>query len=409
MPPRTPIYVDSVHNEPIFREETEGKRRLLRGLGGPPSSFSAAGSRFEAGPEFEALKENLADIGEEGTFGHTTPLYHPYAEPLSHYNPLDEAHDESDIEVFRDPIGPLRDSARARRPTSPPPPPMPEPLPLKQEQVPFREPPRLKAPRRLHLPNMNVGQILDGHREHSQPVYESPDFSGIHGTAGISNFREEIKPLGHRPLSSIPTPPMSKPPKLFDFDPPIDFPEPEAFGPFTERPVPFPVRNRPLAPSSSTFSDIPKRPLAPSSRFSDIPKFDLSRDFDFDEEVFNGGGPKPFSMAEIRSTPLPPPSLPSPARPSFRQRSRSLDHTVPLKFGPANSEFFKEHGPHDDGGFGHIPSEFLPGEARGAGGFMGPLLNSEDDDLDMSSLGAMPRPPIDQPPPPPGTQFNSFL
>ena len=72
---------------------------------------------------------------------------------------------------------------------------MPEPLPLKQEQVPFREPPRLKAPRRLHLPNMNVGQILDGHREHSQPVYESPDFSGIHGTAGISNFREEIKPL----------------------------------------------------------------------------------------------------------------------------------------------------------------------------------------------------------------------
>ena len=176
---RTPIYVDT-SDEPIFRGETEpGKqqRRLLRGLG----STLGGPNRFEAGPEFEALKENLADVGEERNFGHTTPLYHPYAEPLSHYNPLDEAHDDGDIEVFRD-------SARARRPTSPPPP-LPEPSPLRQEGAPFHEPPRLKAPRRLHLPQMNVGQILDDHRE------LRPDFSEIQG-----DFREGIKPLGHSTL-----------------------------------------------------------------------------------------------------------------------------------------------------------------------------------------------------------------
>ena len=402
-------YREDSHDEPIFREETERPRRRLRhrldvggSLGGGPFG---AGSRFEAGPEFEALKENLAGIGEEGPFGHTTPLYQPYAEPLSHYNPLDGAHDGGDVEIFRD-------SARARRPTSTPL--LPEPLPLKQERVPFRapvEPPRLKAPRRLHLPQMNVGQMLDDHRELSHPVYKSPNYreeikpfgpSNYReetNTFGPSNYREDIKPLG--PLSSIPTPPISKPPKLFDFDPPIDFPELEPFGlrelterPFTERPVPFrAVRSRPLAPSTQ-----PRFTQSTQPRFSDIPKFDLGRNFD---EEFNG--PRPFSMAEIRSTPQPPPLLPSPARP-FRQRSRSIDHTVPLKFGGGgdgfNSEFFKEHGPHDDGGYGHIPSEFLPAEARGAGGFMGPLLPGEDD-LEMSSLGALPRPPIDRPQPPP--------
>ena len=86
----------------------------------------------------------------------------------------------------------FRASAKARRPTSPPPP-LPEPLPLKQDErrPPFEEPPRLKAARRLKLPNMNVGQMLDGHRE------LRPDFTEIRG-----NFREEIKPLG-RPRDVI--------------------------------------------------------------------------------------------------------------------------------------------------------------------------------------------------------------
>ena len=92
-----------------------------------------------------------------------------------------------------------------------------------------------------------------------------------------------------RPFSSIPTPPLSsRPPKIFDFEPPIDFPEPEPFGhseAFTERPTPFPaLRSRP----------------ALSASFSDIPKFDLGRDFDFDEQFDSGNGPRPFSMAEIR-------------------------------------------------------------------------------------------------------------
>ena len=99
----------------------------------------------------------------------------------------DGSYDNSDIEVFRA-------SAKARRPTSPPPP-LPEALPLKQQderrRPPFEEPPRLKAPRRLKLPNMNVGQMLDGHRE------LRPDFTEIRG-----NFREEIKPLG-RPRDLI--------------------------------------------------------------------------------------------------------------------------------------------------------------------------------------------------------------
>ena len=89
----------------------------------------------------------------------------------------------------------FRAAAKARRPTSPPPPPiLPEPLPLKQDErrpPSFAEPPRLKAPRRLKLPNMNVGQMLDGHRE------LRPDFTEIRG-----NFREEIKPLG-RPRDLI--------------------------------------------------------------------------------------------------------------------------------------------------------------------------------------------------------------
>ena len=263
---RTPIFVDE--SEPIFREEMEGKvRRLHRPTRGPtfgpvarfetgptrgptfgpvarfevgPTRGPAFGpaSRFEAGPEFEALKENLANIGNDEPFGHTTPLYHPYAKPLSHHNPLDETHEEGDVEVFRD-------SVKARKPTAPP---LPEPLPLEQEQPgpfsPPQEPPRLKAPRRLKLPQMNVGQILDDHREPSHPVYS--------------------RPLG--PLSSVPTPPISKPPKIFDFDPPIDFPEPEPFGPsepFTERPTPF-FRQPHLAPSTR------REP----PRFSSIPKFD---------------------------------------------------------------------------------------------------------------------------------------
>ena len=88
---RTPIYVDTAAEigrteGPIFRDETEAGNDL----GG---HFEAATGGFEAGPEFEALKEGMADIGREdrgghAVFGHTTPLYHPYAEPLSHYNPL---------------------------------------------------------------------------------------------------------------------------------------------------------------------------------------------------------------------------------------------------------------------------------------------------------------------------------
>ena len=88
---RTPVYVDTAEigrtEGPIFRDETEAGNDL----GG---HFEAATGGFEAGPEFEALKEGMADIGREdrhggnAVFGYTTPLYHPYAEPLSHYNPL---------------------------------------------------------------------------------------------------------------------------------------------------------------------------------------------------------------------------------------------------------------------------------------------------------------------------------
>ena len=89
---RTPVYVDTAAEigrteGPIFRDETEAGNDL----GG--RGFEAAAGGFEAGPEFEALKEGMADIGREdrgghAVFGHTTPIYHPYAEPLSHYNPL---------------------------------------------------------------------------------------------------------------------------------------------------------------------------------------------------------------------------------------------------------------------------------------------------------------------------------
>ena len=89
---RTPIYVDTAEirtEGPIFRDETEAENDL----GGRFEAAAAAAGGFEAGPEFEALKEGMADIGREdrgghAVFGHTTPLYHPYAEPLSHYNPL---------------------------------------------------------------------------------------------------------------------------------------------------------------------------------------------------------------------------------------------------------------------------------------------------------------------------------
>ena len=89
---RTPVYVDTAEigrtEGPIFRDETEAGNDL-----GGGRFEAAANGGFEAGPEFEALKEGMADIGREdrgghAVFGHTTPLYHPYAEPLSHYNPL---------------------------------------------------------------------------------------------------------------------------------------------------------------------------------------------------------------------------------------------------------------------------------------------------------------------------------
>ena len=125
-----------------------------------------------------------------------------------------------------------------------------------------------------------------------------------------------------------------------------------------------------------------------------------------------------IELSPRRSTPIPPPpSLPPPpARPSFRpaapQRSRSLDHTIPLQFGPGpNDDFFREHGPHDDGGFGHIPSEFLPAEARGNGNadFVGPLLPPEDDNDDLMMSHLAPRPPlVDQQPPPPPVLRPSY-
>ncbi len=352
-------------------------------IGGGGGPEFGTGSGFSAGPEFEALKEDMGSLGESPIHGDgSTPLYHPYAEPPAHFNPLDTGHDEADVEIFAPPKARYSNKPRLRIP----PPTYPTP---KRERLERENAGGSSGSLELFGSKVNIDQVLDDHTEHNHPIFDNPHVREVQPFEIDQPVEALPRPEPLRQFKTHPTGGLDKPkspkkPKIFDYDPPIyDFSDSEPLGgPAKVEPPKFRVFERPPPTHDHgpyygpDFSDR----LRPSAH-----------------------GPRPFSLVEINGPIVPPEG--SRGNPS---RARAIPQTPLAGFSDGNRNFFQSQeklfgssGPV--GSFEHVPSHELPAEPRnieltldGPPEPLPPPLASVP-----SSPSPPPSPPPRRPPPPP--------